>query len=177
MSQTDDFDVSEDYDAPAPDGTDSGDEVEDLRRRLAAAEARAADESDAADAAPAQATRVRGKKAKRAGSRIPDHAPRPQDRQPKKLPQQAEAEDAEIVITAFGAEYRVRRSALQDDWRFFAASASGNLPGMLHAILGQRQFAAFCGAAAEAGMKPMTAAVELMNTIGAELGVGDSGNS
>ncbi|RVW06224.1 hypothetical protein [Rhodococcus spongiicola] len=117
-----------------------------------------------------------GKRGKKRRNNIPEHAPAPQDRPPKKSPQQAEAEDIEIRITAFDDEFRIRRSELQDNWQFFAASAVGNVPGMLVQLLGRDGFVLFCQRAMEAGKTPGEATKEMWDLIAQEVGVGDLGN-
>ncbi|MGF7125011.1 hypothetical protein [Rhodococcus sp. BE178] len=164
MPYDNDFDDFEN-DEPEAIGPDVDEERDELLRRLEAAELRAEE---------AERTAAR---------RIPANAPRPQDRKPKKpkkpkkLAQQAEVEDVEIIVTAFGDEFRIRRSALQDNWQFFAASAVGNIPGMLVQVLGQQGFVTFCQRAMEAGKKPTEAAREMWDLVGEELGTGGSGNS
>ena len=138
------------------------------------------DDFYAFDGAPAPASapapRQNRNRKNRPRNRVPEHAPQPQDRLPKRLPQQAEVEDAELRITVFGEEFRVRRSEMQDNWAFFAAQAVNNLPGMTVQTLGQAGFIRFCQSAQAAGMKPVDAVKELWEVIGREAGVGDSGN-
>lgn len=160
----DDVEVIED-----PEPIDDDDEVVMLERALELARAKRDSEPK-----PNRAQR-RGRR--RSGITAPASAPKPKDRQSKKSAQQNEAEDSEIVITAFGEEFRVRRSSLQDNWKFFAAAAVGNLPSMLASMLGNQQFVRFCQKAMEDGMKPNEAASEMMNLISKEMGVTDSGNS
>ena len=164
VEDIDDVEVIED-----PEPIDDDDEVMMLERALELAR-----EKRDSEPKPNRAQR-RGRR--RSGLTAPAHAPKPKDRQSKKSAQQDEAEDSEIVITAFGDEFRVRRSSLQDNWRFFAAAAVGNLPSMLASMLGNAQFARFCQKAMEDGMKPNQAATEMMNLISKEMGVTDSGNS
>ncbi|RDI13447.1 hypothetical protein DEU38_13422 [Rhodococcus sp. AG1013] len=161
MSYDNDFDDFENDDTETI-GPDVDEEKEELLRQLEVAKLRIEDAE------------------RKAARRIPASAPRPQDRKPKKpkkLAQQAEVEDVEIIVTAFGDEFRIRRSALQDNWQFFAASAVGNIPGMLVQVLGQQGFVTFCQRAMEAGKKPTEAAREMWDLIGEELGTGGSGNS
>lgn len=132
----------------------------------------------AAEALVAEARRKAGnRKQRRAAQRIPDSAPQPQDRKPKKSPARTEAEGTDLLLTLFGEELRVERSALVNSWDWQIGAIEKNPLQMVKGLLGQDQFIWFCMKSQTEGMQPLKAAADLMQLFAEAAGMEKSGNS
>lgn len=132
----------------------------------------------AAEALVAEARRKAGnRKQRRAAQRIPDSAPKPQDRKPRKSPAQTEAEGTDLLLTLFGEELRVKRSALVNSWDWQIGAIEKNPLQMVKGLLGQDQFIWFCMKSQSEGMQPLKAAADLMQLFAEAAGMEKSGNS
>lgn len=114
--------------------------------------------------------------AKSAG-KIPANAPKPQDHQKANAARKAEASDSTIVLTLWGEEIRVNRSALIDSWDWQLGAIGKNPLHMVKGLLGDKQFFWFCARSQAEGKAPMDAAAEIMTMFAEESGVGTTGNS
>ncbi|MHA4848766.1 hypothetical protein L1080_004360 [Rhodococcus sp. MSC1_016] len=139
-------------------------------------EADEADETRSAAAAVVRANRP-NRKQRRAAGTIPSHAPKPQDHKPKKSPAQAEAEDSDLLLTLFGKELRIDRSAVLNNWDWQLGAIEKNPLQMVKGLLGQKQFNWFCMRSQAEGMQPLQAATELMDLFANAAGFESTGNS
>ncbi|MDV6275307.1 hypothetical protein R3Q06_17565 [Rhodococcus erythropolis] len=114
--------------------------------------------------------------AKSAG-KIPANAPKPQDHQKANAARKAEASDSTIVLTLWGEEIRVNRSALIDSWDWQLGAIGKNPLHMVKGLLGDQKFFWFCARSQAEGKVPMDAAAEIMTMFAEESGVGTTGNS
>lgn len=114
--------------------------------------------------------------AKSAG-KIPANAPKPQDHQKANAARKSEASDSTIVLTLWGEEIRVNRSALIDSWDWQLGAIGKNPLHMVKGLLGDKQFFWFCARSQAEGKVPMDAAAEIMTMFAEESGVGTTGNS
>ncbi|MGN7133381.1 hypothetical protein ACTHQY_08920 [Rhodococcoides corynebacterioides] len=111
------------------------------------------------------------------GLKIPDHAPKPTDRQPKRSAVEKEARGETILISMFDEEFHIDRASLFDSWDWQVGVVQNNPLQMCKGLLGDRRFAWFCLNAQKAGMTPSTAATELIELFSAEAGFEKAGNS
>lgn len=114
--------------------------------------------------------------AKSAG-KIPANAPKPQDHQKANAARKSEASDSTIVLTLWGEEIRVNRSALIDSWDWQLGAIGKNPLHMVKGLLGDQKFFWFCARSQAEGKVPMDAAAEIMTMFAEESGVGTTGNS
>ncbi|MCQ4119887.1 hypothetical protein [Rhodococcus tibetensis] len=159
-----DPELDDDEDPAEDDEADEPDEVDEV------------DETRTAAAAVVRANRPNRKQRRAAGS-IPSHAPKPQDRKPKKSPAQAEAEDSDLLLTLFGEELRIDRSAVLNNWDWQLGAIEKNPLQMVKGLLGQKQFNWFCMRSQAEGMQPLQAATELMDLFATAAGFESAGNS
>ena len=117
------------------------------------------------------------RKQRRAAGKIPDNAPKPQDHQKATAARQSEATDATIVLTLWGEEIRVDRSALIDNWDWQLGAIGKNPLHMVKGLLGDKQFFWFCARSQAEGKPPMEAASEIMTMFAEEAGMVNEGNS
>ncbi|EHK86383.1 hypothetical protein [Rhodococcus pyridinivorans] len=126
---------------------------------------------------PPRPNREQRRKKKRSATTIPDTAPRPRDRQPKRSTQQSEAEDVEIILTLWDEELRIDRSAMAVSWDFQEGAVNKNPLQMVKGLLGQKQFGWFCIKARQEGLSPFEAANKVMELFAEEGGFESVGNS
>ncbi|ORL01567.1 hypothetical protein [Prescottella equi] len=147
MPSPDDFDAFEaDTDDYADPTLDAGEDVdaesaEELRRRLAAAEARES-RQDKPAGRPRGGRGGRG--SRRSGSAVPANAPKPQDHKQKKTPAQREGEGDSIFVLEYnGTDYVV--PADPEDWPTVAVQylTANRAADALELILGPSQWATF----------------------------------
>lgn len=117
------------------------------------------------------------RKQRRAAGKIPDNAPKPLDHQKATAARQGEATDATIVLTLWGEEIRVDRSALIDNWDWQLGAIGKNPLHMVKGLLGDKQFFWFCARSQAEGKPPMEAASEIMTMFAEEAGMVNEGNS
>ncbi|MDV6275382.1 hypothetical protein R3Q06_17955 [Rhodococcus erythropolis] len=117
------------------------------------------------------------RKNRRSAGKIPDNAPKPQDHQKATAARQSEATDATIVLTLWGEEIRVDRSALIDNWDWQLGAIGKNPLHMVKGLLGDKQFFWFCARSQAEGKPPMEAASEIMTMFAEEAGMVNEGNS
>jgi hypothetical protein len=184
MPANDDFDAFEEgfNDTDVTVDEPDQDEVADLRRRLAAAEAALEDageaEESAAESSRAAEARLQGsrrrekKSARRSAGTIPAKAPKPQDHRPKKSAAQREGEgDDTIVFEHNGVDFTIPAHPL--DWPAVAVTAfeDGKAMSSLRAVLGPEQWPTL------AAMNPTAReAAEFFNRIARESGFIRPGN-
>ncbi|MET8314810.1 hypothetical protein ABZU78_11880 [Rhodococcus erythropolis] len=109
--------------------------------------------------------------------KIPANAPKPQDHQKANAARKSEASDSTIVLTLWGEEIRVNRSALIDSWDWQLGAIGKNPLHMVKGLLGDQKFFWFCARSQAEGKAPMDAAAEIMTMFAEESGVGTTGNS
>ncbi|WP_158170978.1 hypothetical protein [Rhodococcus sp. JT-3] len=115
---------------------------------------------------------------RRAAAKIPDHAPKPQDRQKKTDARRAEAnDDAVIKLTLWGDEIEIDRSTLSEQWDWQLGMIEKNTLQMVKGLLGEGKFVWFCMRSKADGKSPREAANELMTLFSQEVGTGSAGNS
>ncbi len=118
------------------------------------------------------------RKQRRSAGKIPDNAPKPQDRQKKTDARRAEAdENAVIKLTLWGDEIEIDRSTLSDQWDWQLGMIEKNTLQMVKGLLGEGKFVWFCMRSKEDGKSPREAANELMTLFSQEVGTGSAGNS
>lgn len=146
-------------------------------RRAEDEEIRRADE--AAVSAVAHERKSKGnRKQRRSAGKIPDNAPKPQDRQKKTDARRAEADDdAVIKLTLWGDEIEIDRSTLSDQWDWQLGMIEKNTLQMVKGLLGEGKFVWFCMRSKADGKSPREAANELMTLFSQEVGTGSAGNS
>lgn len=195
MPSDTDFDDFEDT-GHVDDSNDPEGEVRALEAKLARARDRAdraksaaEDERDLPDVvapeideqvadAVVNVTAPQGNRAeRRAAAKIPESAPKPQDHQKSSAARVAEAKNAVIVLTLWGEEIRIDRSAAVNSWDWQLGAIGKNPLQMVKGMLGEQQFFWFCARAESAGKAPMEAASEIMSLFAEESGVGTEGNS
>ncbi|AZI62791.1 hypothetical protein RQN9TF_18130 [Rhodococcus qingshengii] len=140
-------------------------------------EIRRADE--AAARAVAHERKPKGnRKQRRSAGKIPDNAPKPQDRQKKTDARRAEANgDAVIKLTLWGEEIEIDRSTLSERWDWQLGMIEKNTLQMVKGLLGEGLFVWFCKRSQGDGKTPYQAANELMQLFSDEVGTGGAGNS
>lgn len=160
---------------------DDFDELDDYEDDLAMTEP---DEDDYEEPTPTRArerepkpNRAQRRARKRSGLAVPEHAPQPKDRRPKKTAQQTEAEELEIVLTLWDEELRIDRSVIATSWDFQEGAVNKNPLQMVKGLLGPKQFGWFCMKARSEGLRPFEAANEVMNLFAEEGGFDSLGNS
>lgn len=147
------------------------------QRRVEDEEIRRAD--DAALNAVLHEKKSKGnRKQRRSAGKIPDNAPKPQDRQKKTDARRAEANgDAVIKLTLWGEEIEIDRSTLSERWDWQLGMIEKNTLQMVKGLLGEGLFVWFCKRSQADGKTPYQAANELMQLFSDEVGTGSAGNS
>lgn len=197
MPATDDF---ADYENTTPDDEPTAAEIAAARRLLAKVEQSSAEEPEALPdvVAPTVEDHVRAtgsdveyaseavahtkakkgnRKQRRSAGKIPDNAPKPQDHQKATAARAGEATEATVVLTLWGEEVRVDRSALIDNWDWQLGALGKNPLHMVKGLLGDQKFFWFCARSQAEGKPPMEAASEIMTMFAQEAGMVSEGNS
>lgn len=127
----------------------------EARQRLAEVEAREARRLEDPVAAAVDAPR----------HRVPDSAPRPQDRLSKGGVDRrsSEARGKTVVLTMFDHEFRIDEAQILDSWDFQLGATANNPLMMVRGLLGNDEFMWFAMKARAAGMTPIQASSEIMS--------------
>ena len=170
MPTYDDFDGYEDDDVIDSDAIDY-DEYEDEPEDDDDADVRAAEKLLAAARAKS------GNRAqRRAAAKVPETAPKPQDRKPKKSARQAEAEGTAVLLTLWDEEVTIERNVLVNSWDWQIGAMEKNPLLMVKGLLGEQRFAWFATRARADGKMPLDAAVEIVQMFADEIGLATTGN-